>query len=132
MSNDPVYPISVAARLCGAHPQTLRTYERLGLVAPARQNEKNRLYSEDDVQRIRQIQRLTQDLGVNLAGVEIILNLLDRMEEMRSDLEGQMREYVEDAQQRVNALLKDSNMPVRRDEPLLPVPRISPRAKIDI
>ncbi|HET6644387.1 MAG TPA: MerR family transcriptional regulator [Fimbriimonadales bacterium] len=119
--NEPVYTISIAARLCGVHPQTLRTYERQGLIAPARQNEKNRLYSDEDVVRVRQITRLTQDLGVNLAGVEVILNLLDRMEEMRRELETQFSDFAAEARRRIDDLLKASNMPVRRDESALPV-----------
>ncbi len=85
--NEPVYLISIAARLCDLHPQTLRTYERLGLVRPARIGRKNRLYSEADIERLRQIQRLTQDLGVNLAGVEVILELLDKMHKMQDSFE---------------------------------------------
>lgn len=85
--NEPVYMISVAARLCDLHPQTLRLYERLGLVRPYRVGRKNRMYSEADVERLRQIQRLTQDLGVNLAGVEIILDLLEKMQKMQDRME---------------------------------------------
>ena len=85
--NQPVYMIGIAAKLCNVHPQTLRQYERIGLVIPARVGAKNRLYSERDIHRVRRIQRLTQGLGVNLAGVEIILRLLDQMEETRQDFE---------------------------------------------
>jgi MerR family transcriptional regulator/heat shock protein HspR len=70
----------VAAQLCGIHPQTLRQYERLGLVSPQRAGAKNRLYSENDIRRVKRIQRLTQEMGVNLAGVELILRLLEDME----------------------------------------------------
>jgi MerR family transcriptional regulator/heat shock protein HspR len=91
--NAPLYTISIAARLVRIdrpgepiHPQTLRMYERLGLVAPQRVG-KNRLYSERDIERLRQIQRLTQDMGVNLAGVEIILGLLERIETLHARLE---------------------------------------------
>jgi MerR family transcriptional regulator/heat shock protein HspR len=83
---DPVYVISVAAKMVEMHPQTLRLYERLGLLKPARQRH-NRLYSDYDIARLRQIQRLTQDMGVNLAGVEIILNLLERIEELQDEVE---------------------------------------------
>lgn len=85
--NEPVYMISVAARLCDLHPQTLRLYERLGLVRPHRVGRKNRMYSEADIERLRQIQRLTQDLGVNLAGVEIILDLLEKLQKMQDRVE---------------------------------------------
>jgi len=82
--------ISVAARLCELHPQTLRMYERLGLVRPARLGAKNRLYSEADIDRLRQIQRLTHDMGVNLAGVEVILDLLERMRSMQENMEDEI------------------------------------------
>jgi len=88
--NEPVYLISIAARLCDLHPQTLRLYERLGLVRPARISSKNRMYSESDVERLRQIQRLTQELGVNLAGVEVILDLLDKMQKMQENMESEI------------------------------------------
>ncbi|MEO7453442.1 MAG: MerR family transcriptional regulator [Fimbriimonadales bacterium] len=129
---EPVYAIGVAARLCGVHPQTMRAYERQGLVAPARLNEKNRMYSEADVQRVRQIQRLTQDLGVNLAGVEVILKLLDQMEDIRSDLESQLFEYVRVAEERLNHLTRESKVLASRDEPLLPVPKISFRRSFEL
>src|SRR5918992_771361 len=85
-ANEPVYVISVAARRVGMHPQTLRLYEKEGLVKPARRGT-NRLYSDWDIERLRQIQRLTQTMGVNLAGVEIILNLMDRLDTLQSELE---------------------------------------------
>ncbi len=85
--DEPLYMISVAARLCDLHPQTLRMYERLGLVRPARIGAKNRMYSENDLERLRQIQRLTQDMGVNLAGVEVILGLLEKMQRMQEDMD---------------------------------------------
>jgi len=81
-----VYVISIAAELVGLHPQTLRLYEREGLVKPARRGS-NRLYSDRDIERLRQIQRLTQDMGVNLAGVEIILNLLEQVNQLQQELE---------------------------------------------
>lgn len=79
--------ISIAAQLTGLHPQTVRLYERLGLVAPTRVNNKNRLFSEADIERLLQIRRFTQEMGVNLAGVEIILDLLKKMEQMHSEME---------------------------------------------
>lgn len=124
--------IGVAAQLCNVHPQTLRQYERLGLVVPSRAGAKNRLYSESDIMRVRRIQRLTQELGVNLAGVEIILRLLDDMEDMRSDMEQQMTEYVAEAERRIQAVMSHSNIPIRKDESLLPVPNIQVRRKSDL
>ncbi len=130
--NQPVYMIGVAAQLCNVHPQTLRQYERLGLVVPARVGAKNRLYSETDIRRVKQIQRLTQDLGVNLAGVDVILRLLDEMEEMRRDVERQMAEYVADLEQRMHKMAGGSKAPIRRDQTLLPVPnfRFTRRSRI--
>ncbi len=87
--NGPVYVISVAAKLVEVHPQTLRLYERVGLVKPARTGKNIRLYSDQDIERLRQIQRLTQ-IGLNLAGVEMVLELLERMEAMRREMEAQL------------------------------------------
>src|SRR5262245_2324689 len=84
--DEPLYVISIASRRVGVHPQTLRLYERLGLVTPARRGT-NRLYSDHDIERLKQIQNLTQHMGVNLAGVEIILNLLEQMRELQDELE---------------------------------------------
>lgn len=91
-TDEPVFMISVAARLCRMHPQTLRLYERLGLVAPSRRNGRNRLYSQQDIERLQQIQRLTQELGVNLAGVEVILDLLERLRELQAQSQNQMEQ----------------------------------------
>lgn len=86
-NQEPLYHISIVARLVECHPQTLRMYERMGLVAPGRSNSNVRLYSDADVERVRQIKRLTQEMGVNLAGVEVVLRLLDRMERMETEVE---------------------------------------------
>jgi len=85
--DEPSFPISVAARLVELHPQTLRMYERLGLVKPARTDSNRRVYSLADIERLRQIARLTGELGVNLAGVEIILRLRERILEMQREME---------------------------------------------
>ena len=74
------YVISIAARIVGMHAQTLRQYERIGLVEPKRSRGNIRLYSQADVARLRQVQRLINDLGVNLAGVEVILRMNERMQ----------------------------------------------------
>jgi MerR family transcriptional regulator/heat shock protein HspR len=87
--SEPLYVISVAAKLLETHPQTLRMYERLGLLRPARTNHNIRLYSDVDIQRCRQIQRLTS-VGLNLAGVEMVLDLLERMEAMRREMEEEL------------------------------------------
>ena len=82
-----VYHISVVAEMVETHPQTLRTYEKMGLVNPQRTRNNIRLYSEEDVEQVRRIQHLTQDLGVNLAGVEVVFKLLREMEKLRAELE---------------------------------------------
>lgn len=81
------FVISVAARLVGVHEQTLRYYERAGLVEPARSKGRIRLYSLHDLERVRQIRRLTEELGVNLAGVEVIIRLTDRIRELERENE---------------------------------------------
>ena len=107
-SDEPVYLISVAARMCGLHPQTLRLYERLGLVQPHRVGNSKRLYSEADIARLRRIQRLTQQMGVNLAGVEIILRLLERIEQMNRE----MSEVVAQTNKRNLQLIHEHNLPI--------------------
>ena len=110
--DEPLYPISVVARICGCHPQTLRMYERLGLVKPQRAGAKNRMYSEADVERLRRIQRLTQDMGVNLAGVEVILRLLDEINEMQEVFDQQLTRLQDEMEKRIAELMKDRSTPV--------------------
>src|SRR4030042_5486358 len=81
-SKEPVYVISVAARLAEVHPQTLRIYERKGLISPARIHNRRR-YSEADLEQCRLIQELTREMGLNLAGVKMIMDMRMRMEGMR-------------------------------------------------
>jgi MerR family transcriptional regulator/heat shock protein HspR len=84
MSDDtPVYVISVAAQLSGLHPQTLRTYDRMGLVSPGRSTGRGRRYSMRDVLALREVQRLSQDEGVNLSGIKQILELTDELDRSR-------------------------------------------------
>ncbi|WP_026944593.1 heat shock protein transcriptional repressor HspR [Helicobacter rodentium] len=85
--DEPVYLISVVAKILAIHPQTLRQYEREGLVEPGRTDGKMRLYSQRDIDKIKMILRLTRDLGVNLAGVDIILRLKDRLDEQDKEIE---------------------------------------------
>ncbi len=97
MDDHPRYMISVAAELVGMHPQTLRVYEQKGLVRPKRTAGNTRLYSERDVERLRLVQRLTSELGLNLAGVEHVLRLEDQLQRMHrrmERLEREMREAV--------------------------------------
>jgi MerR family transcriptional regulator/heat shock protein HspR len=83
----PLYMIGVVAEMLKLHPQTLRMYERKGLIRPNRTEGKTRLYSADDVEDVARLVRLTRDLGVNLAGVEIILRMRSRMQEMQRQIE---------------------------------------------
>jgi MerR family transcriptional regulator, heat shock protein HspR len=98
MDDSPRYMISVAAELVGMHPQTLRIYESKGLVSPRRTAGNTRLYSDADLERLRLIQRLTSELGLNLAGVERVLALEDELRRMRRRLdrmEEQMRAAID-------------------------------------
>lgn len=92
MSDRPRYMISVAADLVGMHPQTLRLYETKGLVRPGRTPGGTRVYSDSDVERLRLIQRLTTELGLNLAGVEHVLRLQDELNRVRARMERLERE----------------------------------------
>lgn len=95
----PLYVISVAAELVDMHPQTLRLYERKGLIEPSRSAGKTRLYSQRNIEQLREIRRLTQELGVNLAGVEEIIKLRDKLDRLQSNMErriGQLQGQLED------------------------------------
>lgn len=86
-----IYQISIVAQMVDTHPQTLRTYEKLGLISPQRAGNNVRIFNDDDVEMVRKIQHLTQDLGVNLAGVEVIFKLLREIESLNAkiaELEG--------------------------------------------
>lgn len=91
----PVYVISVAAELVDMHPQTLRLYERKGLIRPGRSSGKTRLYSERDIEHLREIRRLTQELGVNLAGVEEVMRLQHELDDLQGEFEAEI-ERIED------------------------------------
>jgi MerR family transcriptional regulator/heat shock protein HspR len=82
-----LFMISVVSEMLGIHPQTLRIYEREGFIKPKRSGGNTRLYSEEDVEKLEMILRLTRDLGVNLAGVEVILSMREKMEQMQYDME---------------------------------------------
>jgi MerR family transcriptional regulator/heat shock protein HspR len=81
---EPVFVISVAARLLEMHPQTLRKYEREGLIAPSRTNGNLRLYSDRDIERLRQVKYLVEERGLNLAGVQLALELTNRLRELKA------------------------------------------------
>jgi MerR family transcriptional regulator/heat shock protein HspR len=88
-NNQPVYMISIVAKMLDVHPQTLRLYEREGLISPCR-TKRSRLYSEEDVERLAMILRLTRELGVNRSGVEIILRLRHKLEAFQQEMEEMM------------------------------------------
>jgi len=113
-AEEPVYMISVAAKLLEVHPQTLRLYERLGLVAPARRRNA-RLYSTHDIERVRRIQHLTQDMGVNLAGVDVILDLLDRLEQEREAMEQRLMQIRREVEAQVARLRQEVEADLRRE-----------------
>jgi MerR family transcriptional regulator/heat shock protein HspR len=112
-----VYMISVAAELAGMHPQTLRIYETRGLITPKRSPKNTRLYSQADVDRLRRIQELTNDLGMNLAGVERVFELEDELEKMRRRLRNlerharRVQEELEKEVERVRRSLKYELVP---------------------
>jgi MerR family transcriptional regulator/heat shock protein HspR len=85
--DEPCFTISVVARMVDLHPQALRNYEDMGLVVPRRSNGNIRLYSPSEVERLRKISRLTQELGVNLAGVEVILHMAEQIETLQLEVE---------------------------------------------
>jgi MerR family transcriptional regulator, heat shock protein HspR len=121
MSPDrPRYMISVAAELVGMHPQTLRIYENKGLVRPQRTPGGTRLYSEADVERLQIIQRLTTELGLNLAGVELVLRLEDELRKTHAQVErlqAQLREEVRKVHKEYRrdlVLYRDERLPERR------------------
>jgi MerR family transcriptional regulator, heat shock protein HspR len=115
-----MYMISVAAELVGMHPQTLRIYEAKGLVRPKRTAGGTRLYSESDVERLRIIQRLTTELGLNLAGVELVLRLEDELRKAHGQIErlqAQLREEVKKVHRQYRrdlVLYREERHPERR------------------
>jgi MerR family transcriptional regulator/heat shock protein HspR len=112
-----VYMISVVAEMLGVHPQTLRLYEREGFIRPSRTEGGVRLYSEIDVDRIRMIINLTREMGVNLAGVEVILSMREKMERLQAEMDKAMdemrREFMAELQRR-EELMRN---------PLVPAPK---------
>ena len=103
----PRYVISIAARIIGIEAHTLRYYERLGLVQPERSSGNIRLYSEEDIDRLRHIKTLMSDCGVNLAGVEVALTLMQRMKEMQDQLEEMERKFREMADASIEDMIED-------------------------
>ena len=103
----PRYIISVASRMVGLEAHTLRYYEKLGLVQPERSNGNIRLYSEEDVDRLRYVKALMSDCGVNLAGVEVALRLMQKMKEMQQQLEELERKITKDAEVEIEDIIED-------------------------
>ncbi len=101
MTDQPVYTIRIAAQLVGVHQQTLRTYEREGLLIPARTSGRQRLYSQADIERLLMIRRLIDELGVNLAGADIILHLRQRIDELQAENRQLKRELQRHRDQRL-------------------------------
>ena len=85
--DEPVYLISIVSTMLSIHPQTLRQYEREGLIRPSRTEGRMRLYSQRDIDKMKMILRLTRDLGVNIAGIDVILRLKEQMEDMELEIE---------------------------------------------
>jgi len=97
--DEPCFVISVVAKLVELHPQTLRYYDKIGLLRPSRTRGRTRLYSQRDVEELRKITRLIEDLGVNLAGVEVIMNMSNRIEELQRMLVALQEESVREIEQ---------------------------------
>ena len=136
--NRGVYMISVAAELAGMHPQTLRIYESRGLIEPERTSGGTRRYSDDDVERLRRIQELTNELGMNLAGVERVFELEEQLERMRDrmrrlerqaeEMEQEMREEIE----RVRKSFRAELVPYQEPGSALIPARDAPAARVRI
>jgi len=118
------YMISAVAEMYGIHPQTLRLYEREGLLKPSRTEGNTRLYTEEDLQRLEFILSLARDLGVNIAGIAIILQMRERMEEMNRQMQEFVRFVQQEVANRVSHAHADASqgaiVPIRR--PNIPVP----------
>ena len=124
----PKYPISVVAEMVGVHPQTLRLYEREGLIKPQRTTRQTRLYSEADIDRLKSIISLTQDMGVNLAGVEIVLRMREQMEDMQQTVEELLRRLYQKIQQKFTETdyREMAGLVPRSASPIQPVRTVEP------
>lgn len=116
--DEPCYVISVVAKLVDMHPQTLRYYERVGLIKPSRTAGRIRLYSQRDVERLRRIARITEELGVkNLAGVEVIINMSRRIEELQQEIAKMREQHQQEIEVLVNRIQAYEQL-LRRSEPV--------------
>ena len=111
-----LFMISVVSEMLGIHPQTLRLYEREGFIKPKRSVGNTRLYSEEDVERLEMVLRLTRELGVNLAGVEVILSMRERMEQMQREMEATIQQLRDELAREIQRReeLRKALVPVRR------------------
>ncbi|HEY4686821.1 MAG TPA: helix-turn-helix transcriptional regulator [Candidatus Subteraquimicrobiales bacterium] len=125
-TEEALYMISIAARLAGVHPQTLRIYERKKLISPSRSPGSTRLYSEEDIKRLRYIQELTHKLGVNLAGVKMILELREETDRLQDDLE-EIRQKFEDVQEEMREEIEKVRKSFRNEITLFPRGKLIPR-----
>jgi MerR family transcriptional regulator/heat shock protein HspR len=119
------YMISAVAEQYAIHPQTLRLYEREGLLAPSRSEGNTRLYTDDDLERLEVILQLTRELGVNLAGVEIILNMREKMQEMQRQIQG----FIETLNQELSHRAAHGSAPVENNSlvPVIQINSVPPR-----
>ena len=115
--DEPLYMISIVAQMLSIHPQTLRLYEREGLIKPSRTDGNTRLYSHRDVDMLQLILRLTRELGVNLAGVEVILGMREKMKEMQEQIENLAREVAKATEQRSKQVEGDSEKALVKNSP---------------
>lgn len=111
--------ISVAADLAGMHPQTLRIYEQRGLITPARTPKNTRLYSDEDIERLRYIQKLTSEMGMNLAGVQKVLELEENINQLHSRI-ASLREEIETATRKLREDIEAVHRSYRRELVLVP------------
>ena len=111
-----LFMISVVSEMLGIHPQTLRLYEREGFIKPKRSVGNTRLYSEEDVEKLEMVLRLTRELGVNLAGVEVILSMREKMEQMQREMEETIRLLREELAREISRReeMRTALVPVRR------------------
>jgi len=111
-----LFMISVVSEMLGIHPQTLRLYEREGFIKPKRSGGNTRLYSEEDVEKLEMILRLTRELGVNLAGVEVILSMREKMEQMHREMEETILQLREELSRELRRReeMRNALVPVRR------------------
>ncbi|GAA7837356.1 heat shock protein transcriptional repressor HspR [Helicobacter pylori] len=116
--DEPLYLISVVAKILGVHPQTLRQYEKEGLIEPSRTDGKMRLYSQRDMDKIKTILRLTRDMGVNLAGVDIILRLKEKLDEL-DNLNKELQDALQKHSKNTKTPTKNLNTPMNFYELIL-------------